>query len=59
MAHASETEVLTVRAGDTIEIAHQRYEPSEWFDGMFDNCPDGHGTCHPEYPNAQVCLWKC
>jgi hypothetical protein len=54
MAHANETEVLTVKAGDKIEIAHQRYEPFEWVDGMFNNCPNGYGTCHPDYPDAQV-----
>jgi hypothetical protein len=48
MDHAKETEVLTVKAGDTLEIAQNRWEPREWTEGMFENCPDDRGTCHPE-----------
>ncbi|KAI1865416.1 uncharacterized protein JN550_008464 [Neoarthrinium moseri] len=47
MAHAADTEVLTIRAGDTVEFAHQRYEPAAWTDAMWDNCPDGRGSCNP------------
>ncbi|KAF2691079.1 lytic polysaccharide monooxygenase [Lentithecium fluviatile CBS 122367] len=46
MAHAADTEVLRVAAGDEIEFAHQRYEPEEWTDDMFYGCPEGRGTCH-------------
>jgi hypothetical protein len=55
MNHANETEVLTVNAGDTIEIAQQRYEPSEWTDDMFYNCTDNRGTCVHEPGAVQVC----
>jgi hypothetical protein len=30
MAHGADTEVLTVRPGDTIEVAHSREEPEDW-----------------------------
>lgn len=49
MIHGVETEVLDVFAGDTIEVAHQRNEPSEWTDAMWYNCPDGRGSCDPRY----------
>lgn len=46
MDHAADTEVLTVRAGDTIEVAHSRYDPTEWAEHViWDNCPDGRGSC--------------
>lgn len=45
MAWAKATETLTVKAGDTIEIAHQRLEPVEWREEMWNNCPDGYGSC--------------
>lgn len=45
MAHAANTEVLTVRAGDTMEVAHSRYEPHAWTDDQFNECPEGRGTC--------------
>ncbi|KAF2875390.1 glycosyl hydrolase family 61-domain-containing protein [Massariosphaeria phaeospora] len=45
MKHAGTTEVLTLKAGETIEIAHQREEPSGWTDDMFYDCPDDRGTC--------------
>ncbi|ORY08473.1 glycosyl hydrolase family 61-domain-containing protein [Clohesyomyces aquaticus] len=48
MAHASSTEVLTVHAGDELEIAQQRSEPAEWKPDQFENCPDGKGTCYHE-----------
>jgi hypothetical protein len=43
--HANVTEVLTVKAGDILEIAQQRYTPAEWTDDMFYDCPDDRGTC--------------
>ncbi|KAF2205228.1 hypothetical protein GQ43DRAFT_437244 [Delitschia confertaspora ATCC 74209] len=49
MDHANATEILTVKAGDTLEIAQQRWEPDEWTDEMFYNCSDDRGTCHPQY----------
>lgn len=47
MDHASETEVLTVKAGDEIELAQQRSDPSEWTGDQFYGCPDDRGTCDP------------
>ncbi|KAF2791623.1 lytic polysaccharide monooxygenase [Melanomma pulvis-pyrius CBS 109.77] len=49
MAHAASTETLKVKAGDKIEMAHQRVEPSEWQDNQWYGCPDKRGTCHPEW----------
>ncbi|KAF2118757.1 glycosyl hydrolase family 61-domain-containing protein [Lophiotrema nucula] len=46
MDHANVTEVLTVKAGDEVEIAQQRSEPDEWTDDQFFNCTDGYGTCY-------------
>lgn len=43
--HANVTEVLTVKAGETIEIAHMRSPPIEWKDDMFYECADERGTC--------------
>lgn len=45
MDHASQTEVLTVKAGDEIEVAQQRNEPKDWADDQFYGCPDDRGTC--------------
>ncbi|TGJ81243.1 hypothetical protein E0Z10_g7522 [Xylaria hypoxylon] len=45
MSHASGTDVLTVRAGDTMAFAHQLYEPAEWTTAQFLDCPQGRGTC--------------
>jgi hypothetical protein len=53
MAHASATETLKVKAGDKIEMAHQRIEPSLWEDNQWYGCPDNRGTCHPQW--VQVC----
>ncbi|KAI3336514.1 glycosyl hydrolase family 61-domain-containing protein [Xylariaceae sp. AK1471] len=51
MNYANGTDVLKVRAGDTIEFAHHRFEPEEWKDSDFVDCPDGRGTCrHDGYP---------
>ncbi|KAI0513300.1 glycosyl hydrolase family 61-domain-containing protein [Xylaria bambusicola] len=44
MAHAADTEVLTIRAGDQLEFAHQRKDP-EWPPEMWNNCPDERGSC--------------
>ncbi|KAK4182143.1 glycosyl hydrolase family 61-domain-containing protein [Podospora australis] len=42
--HAKETQVLTIKAGDEVEIAHLRSDPSEWDNGMFE-CADDRGAC--------------
>ncbi|RWA12842.1 hypothetical protein EKO27_g2240 [Xylaria grammica] len=47
-AHAAETEVLTVRAGDTLELAHTRIPPVDWKDNQWYNCPEGRGSCDPD-----------
>ncbi|KAI0424435.1 glycosyl hydrolase family 61-domain-containing protein [Xylaria sp. FL1042] len=44
MAHAADTDILTIRAGDTLEFAHQRADP-EWPPEMWNNCPDDRGSC--------------
>jgi hypothetical protein len=46
MAHAANTDVLRVAAGDELEFAHQRYDPEEWTDNMWYGCPEGRGSCH-------------
>jgi len=51
MAWAANTETLTVTAGDTLEIAHNRRSPNEWKDEQWYNCFDGRGSCDPP-----VCL---
>ncbi|KAF2684553.1 lytic polysaccharide monooxygenase [Lentithecium fluviatile CBS 122367] len=43
--HALDTEVLDVQAGDALEFAHTRDEPSEWTDATF-NCSSGYGACY-------------
>lgn len=43
--HAPNTQVLTVRAGDELEIAHTRSDPSTWTDDMFYECADDRGVC--------------
>ncbi|KAI8947023.1 glycoside hydrolase [Xylaria longipes] len=48
MNHALSTEVLTVRAGDSVAFAHQLKEPAEWTSAQFLNCPEGRGTCDDE-----------
>ena len=46
--HAASTEVLKVKAGDTLEFAHARQSPEGWdnpdFLTLF-NCSSGYGTC--------------
>lgn len=54
MDHANATEILTVRAGDEIEIAHQRSDPSTWTDDMFYECDDDRGTCQHRPGYKQV-----
>ncbi|CAG9988149.1 unnamed protein product [Clonostachys byssicola] len=51
MAHAANTEVLRVKAGDTIEIAHTRISPSDWADNQWYDCPNGRGSCDPNDPD--------
>lgn len=45
MAHAADTEVLRLRGGDTIEVAHTRSSPIDWKRVVWDNCPYERGSC--------------
>lgn len=46
MAHAADTDILTVQAGDHLEFAHVRFGPSEWEKWVqWDNCPNERGSC--------------
>ncbi|ETS73783.1 hypothetical protein PFICI_14729 [Pestalotiopsis fici W106-1] len=47
MAYAAATEVLSLRAGDTIEFAHTRFDPVAWVDAMWYDCPNERGSCAP------------
>ncbi|KAF2263084.1 hypothetical protein CC78DRAFT_605021 [Lojkania enalia] len=47
MAWATKTDVLKIKAGDTLEVAHQRYEPPDWRDNQWYNCPNRRGACDP------------
>jgi len=53
MAHASDTDVLKVKAGDTIEFVATRYEPKAYQDKQWYGCPDGKGMCSDEDPVGQ------
>ncbi|GAW19297.1 hypothetical protein ANO14919_087830 [Xylariales sp. No.14919] len=44
MAHAADTDILTIRAGDKLEFAHQRSDP-EWPPELWNNCPYDRGSC--------------
>ncbi|KAH8166266.1 hypothetical protein CIB48_g1931 [Xylaria polymorpha] len=44
MLHAADTEVLKVRGGDTIEVAHVR-STENWSQIIWDNCPYEKGSC--------------
>jgi len=44
MKNASSTELLQVKAGDTIEFAWSSLYPESWIDKYFD-CADGRGFC--------------
>lgn len=46
MDWAGETEVLTVKAGEELQIAHHNFEPFNWLEEDF-NCANGAGTCRP------------
>lgn len=46
MDHAADTEVLTVQAGDTFEIAQISAAPSEWREEYYTDCPDDLGFCN-------------
>jgi hypothetical protein len=50
MAHAAGTDTLVLQAGDTIEAAHTAYEPQQWEDNQWNDCPDGRGSCAPGWP---------
>lgn len=52
MAHAANTEVLRVKAGDTIEVAHTRISPSDWAYNQWYECPNGRGSCDPNDPDV-------
>lgn len=48
LAWAEQTEVLKVKAGDTIEFAALYYSPSDWDNTdrvQWDGCPEGRGVC--------------
>ncbi|KFA73044.1 hypothetical protein S40288_03256 [Stachybotrys chartarum IBT 40288] len=51
LAHAADTEVLVVQAGDTLEIAHTRKSPDTWADEQWYDCPNGRGSCDPLDPD--------
>jgi len=55
MDHASETEVLTVKAGSELQIAHHNNLPNEWKEEDF-NCPNGAGTCRAVGKMVSLCL---
>jgi hypothetical protein len=57
MAHAGNTDTLTVRAGDTIEFAHIRRSPDEWLPEQW-ACPENLGTCEPRWPEVCVSTHK-
>lgn len=65
MAHAASTETLKVNAGDTLTIAHQRYDPEHWQDNQWYKCSDGRGSCAPDiagvssYTNPEACSATC
>lgn len=41
-------EVLTVKAGDEIEIAQSRWGPDQWTEAHYTNCADDKGFCAPK-----------
>ncbi|KAI1740280.1 glycosyl hydrolase family 61-domain-containing protein [Xylaria scruposa] len=45
MRHAADTEVLKVRGGDFIEVAHTRPGPENWSEVVWNNCPYERGSC--------------
>jgi len=47
MAHAAATDILPVRPGDTIEVAHVRVGVEDWTDEIWYNCPENRGSCAP------------
>lgn len=57
MAHAQNTEILKVKAGDTIEFLPMPFSPVNWSsykevpDVQWDNCPEGRGGCSAKRPN--------
>lgn len=56
LVHASGTEVLPVRAGDTLEFLSFPFSPQNWStytevpDVQWENCPDGRGGCSVKRP---------
>lgn len=52
MAHAADTEVLTVQAGDTIEVAHTTFDPEFWTDEQWYDCQNGRGSCDPRHEDV-------
>lgn len=57
MAHASDTEILKLKAGDTLEFLSFPFSPINWSnysevpDVQWDNCPEGRGGCSIKRPN--------
>ncbi|KAI3325406.1 glycoside hydrolase [Xylariaceae sp. AK1471] len=55
MDHAADTEVLTVRPGDTIEVAHVRDNPETWAGVVvWDNCPYERGSCYKDRDKIEI-----
>jgi hypothetical protein len=52
MAHAADTEILTVQAGDIIEVVHTVVDPELWTDAMWYDCFNGRGSCNPRVPSG-------
>ena len=56
--HAPDTDVLKVKAGDTIEFANANVGYEDFEDERYWNCPDGRGFCTyfgEQQPQTYVC----
>jgi hypothetical protein len=57
VAHSQGTEILKVKAGDTLELLPFPFSPVNWStysevpDVQWDNCPEGRGGCSVKRPN--------
>ncbi|KAI1817001.1 glycoside hydrolase [Poronia punctata] len=45
MDHAADTDVLVVKAGDELEMAHVRYSPEDLGFVVWEDCPHERGSC--------------
>jgi hypothetical protein len=59
MDHAADTEVLTVQAGDTFEIALVPPAPSEWKEEYWKDCPNDWGFCNPGVGDVSISPKLC